>query len=172
MLRLEIQESTMLSLGKVDVHLYATYVMVKATCEYNGETWERCTASIKANAFKKELQPMKDDIPALKERAIELAKPKFISQLDKKLAKRKQSDVDATPAPSKRRAIITPKTFNPSTFKPAHTPTGSRQGGASEFSPETGLKPRDTDTKMSDLEQENSKLKQQVRSLLSACVTC
>jgi hypothetical protein len=85
-----------LSLSKVRAAAYNTSVLVKATCECDGELFSQCTAAFKGAVFKNELQPIKGGPTALEKRATELAEPKFLAQIK---AKRKLAAlaVESTP---------------------------------------------------------------------------
>ena len=110
----------MLALSKVKVAAYNTSVLVNATCEYDGESFSRCTVTFKGAVFKNELQPIKGDPTALEKRATELAEPKFIAQIENKMAKRKLAAlaVESTP-PAKRRTQRAPEQTGVGSFKPA-----------------------------------------------------
>jgi len=155
----------MLALSKAKATAYNTRVLVRATCELDGELFSKCTVEFSGAVFKSELQPIKGDPTALEKRATELARPKFIAQIENKMAKRKLAAlaVESTP-PAKRRTQKVPEQTGVGSFKPApcNTPSGSRQGGASEYSAVSGIQPRAKDTKMADLELENEQLKKQV----------
>jgi hypothetical protein len=154
------------ALSKVEVAAYNTSVLVNATCEYDGESFSRCTATFKGAVFKNELHPIKGDPTALEKRATELARPKFIAQIENRMAKRKISAlaVESTP-PAKRRTQRAPEQTGVGSFKPtpSQTPSGSRQGGACDDSAMSGLRVNEPSAdKMVDFEQENEQLKKQV----------
>jgi hypothetical protein len=136
----------MLALSKVGVAAYNTSVLVKATCECDGEFFSQCTDTFKGAVFKNELQSIKGDPTALEKRATELAaEPKFLAQIKKKMAKRTIAAlaVESTP-PAKRRTQKVPEQTGVGSFKsaPRHVPSGSRQGGACEDSAVSGRRSR------------------------------
>ena len=69
----------MLALSKAKATAYNTRVLVRATCELDGELFSKCTVEFSGAVFKSELQPIKGDPTALEKRATELARPKFIA---------------------------------------------------------------------------------------------
>jgi hypothetical protein len=153
----------MLALSKVKVTAYNTRVLVKATCEYDSELYSKCTVEFKGAVFKNELQPIKGDPTALEKRATELAGPKFIAQIKKKMAKRKLSAlaVESTPPAKRPRTHKAPEHTGVGSFKPnpCKTPSGSRQGGACEGSAVSGLRVKEPSADKTEIEQ----LKSQVR---------
>ena len=156
----------MLALSKAKVTAYNARVLVRATCELDGELFSKCTVEFSGAVFKSELQPIKGDPTALEKRATELAEPKFIAQIKKKMAKRKLAAlaVESTP-PAKRRTHKAPEHTGVGSFKPtpSQTPSGSRQGGTCEDSAVSGLRVKEPSAdKMVDFEQENEQLKKQV----------
>jgi hypothetical protein len=111
----------MLALSKAKVTAYNARVLVRATCELDGELFSKCTVEFSGTVFKSELQPIKGGPTALEKRATELARPKFIAQkIKKKMAKRKLAAlaVEST-LPAKRRTHKASEQTGVASFIPA-----------------------------------------------------
>jgi hypothetical protein len=110
----------MLALSKAKATAYNTRVLVRATCELDGELFSKCTVEFSGAVFKSELQPIKGGPTALEKRATELARPKFIAQIKKKMAKRKLAAlaVEST-LPAKHRTHKAPEQTGVASFIPA-----------------------------------------------------
>jgi hypothetical protein len=110
---------------------------VKATCEYDGKFFGKCTVTMTGAVFKNELQPIKGGPTALKKRATELAEPKFIAQIVKKISKRKHMGLAVDSMPSAKHRTQKTAQTGVGSFKPTprHVPSGSRQGGHAKTVP-------------------------------------
>ena len=116
-------------------------VDVKANCEYANETWMDRVASFKGPEYQREFADLVGDVEAIKQRALELARPKFIKTFDKVIAARKVAA--AIEEPLEKRQRVEPKKLVQG-FKPnsSHVPSGTRQGSAGKDAAKSPIAPK------------------------------
>ena len=121
--------------GKNKVH-------VEANCEYANETWMDRVASFKGPEYQREFADLVGDVEAIKQRALELARPKFIKTFDKIIAAREVA-VGAASLPPEKRQRSEPKKLVQG-FKPnsSHVPSGTRQGSAGKDAAKSPIAPK------------------------------